>query len=303
MTHAPPPLRAHSLACLAACALLACARPAAAPAEGPPVDRLELRVASFNAWLLPFASRDLGDRLDRMPAAIDALAPDVLCLQEAWFPFQRDDLEAGLEHRLPYASYGGGGVALLSRFPIVEERFHAFADDEALSITERMGGKGVFEVVLRTPAGPLRVLDTHLALDRGAGGGHARQLDQLRGHLGARPELPTVLCADLNMRATEAGALVPGYAALLAAGYTDTIAPVKQPDGAFAQRPTTRVGWPRAERRGRGWSPDFVLFRGAAAGGPALTLLGARVTLDTAETALSDHNLLLADLALGTPAP
>ncbi|PKL97636.1 MAG: exodeoxyribonuclease III, partial [Gammaproteobacteria bacterium HGW-Gammaproteobacteria-7] len=50
-----------------------------------------------------------------MPAAIDALAPDVLCLQEAWFPFQRDDLEAGLEHRLPYASYGGGGVALLSR--------------------------------------------------------------------------------------------------------------------------------------------------------------------------------------------
>ena len=298
------------LAVLAVLALsLGCSRSTAPPAwaETPTVARLELRIASYNAWLLPFASQAMGDRLELMPGAIDALAPDVLCLQEAWFPFQRDDLEAGLEHRLPYATYGGGGVALLSRFPIVEERFHPFEDDEALSIVERMGGKGVFEAILRTPAGPLRVLDTHLALDHGPGrghagqgAGHARQIEQLRVQLAARPDLPTVVCADLNMRATAAGDLVSGYTALIDAGYTDTIPPLKQPDGTFAQRPTTRVGWPRAERRGRGWSPDFVLFRGAS-GGPALTLTGARVTLDTPETALSDHNLLLADLVLASP--
>ncbi|TNF38106.1 MAG: hypothetical protein EP329_01425 [Deltaproteobacteria bacterium] len=291
------PLHLALLALLAA--PIACGEPAAAPAA-PAVDRLSLRLSSYNAWLLPLASQDLGDRVDRMPAALDALAPDVLCLQEAWLPFQRDALESGLEHRLPYATYGGGGLALLSRFPIAEERYHPFEDDEALSMVERLGNKGVFEVVLDTPGGPLRVLDSHLALDRSGGGGHGRQVAQLRAHMAARPELPTVVCADLNMRATRDGALVPAYASLLAAGYADTIPPMRKADGRYLPRPTTRVGWPRATRRGRGWSPDFVFVRGGASGA-GLRATAAAIALDDAATALSDHNLLQVDLVLTRP--
>jgi|GEM_PF-1929440 len=288
--------RLSPLAALAVLSALGCSAPAAPPPE-PAVDRLELRIASYNAWLLPFASREMGDRLERMPAAIDALAPDVLCLQEAWLSFQRDELESGLEARLPFATYGGGGVAVMSRFPITEERFVPFADDEALSIVERMGGKGVFEVVVATPAGPLRILNTHLALDRRGEGGHERQLEQLGERLAERPELPTILCADLNMRATDGGALSPGYQALLDRGYVDTIPPRRRADGRYEQRPTTRVGWPRRSRRGRGWSPDFVLVRGGA-GGAALNVGEGAVELADEATALSDHNLIRADLVL-----
>lgn len=266
-------------------------------ARAPVVERVVLRVASYNAWLLPFAARDLETRLQRMPGAIGLFTPDVLCLQEAWFDAQRDLLQADLAHGLPHVADGGGGLALSSRYPIAERRFHPFPDDSALSLYERFGGKGVLEVVIATPAGLLRVLVTHLAFDRSGDGGYERQLEELFARMAARPDLPTVLCGDLNLTATRDGRLTAGYERMLALGYVDAHAPARGEDGRYARRPRTRYGWPRRDGLGRGWDPDYLMARGAT-GGSELRVLRGRVALDDPETALSDHNLLLGDLLL-----
>lgn len=275
----------------------------AALAVAPPsaTDAATVRVASYNTWLLPLASDERERRREAMPAAVDALAPDVLCLQEVWSDADADALGAALSKRLPARARGGGGLAVLSRWPIREERFERFPSHPSLSLVERLGGKGFLAVVIDTPSGPLRVVDSHLALDHDAGRpAQGAQLDALVAALRETPDLPTVLCADLNMRAVEAGRPTPGFTALSAAGYRDAAGTAAGPGGAWATRAGTRVGWPRAGRTAR-WDPDYLMVRDGARA--ALRVESFQQALDAEASALSDHNLQLAVLRLTSAAP
>lgn len=258
------------------------------PEEAASPTPVTLRVASFNAWLLPIGAADATERRQRLGPAIDALEPDVVCLQEVWTRSALDPIAEALAHRLPAVATGGGGLVVLSRWPIRDASFQAFPGRTAPSVTEWLARKGWLSTLIETPAGPLRVVNSHLALDlHGDREGHTRQLSLLLEALRQPTDVPTILCADLNLRAQRGGVPTEGFSALLDAGFEDAASP-----GAPSGRQGTRVGWPRAGRTAR-WDPDYVMFRSGDGG--ALSVTAFRQTLDTVETALSDHNLQLAD--------
>ena len=264
------------------------------PSDVAPPSELAVRVASLNAWLIPFGTDDLDERLERMGPAIDALEPDIVCLQEVWFGAAFESLVEALEHRLPNTARSGGGLAVLSRWPVREAVFEEFPASTAPGFIEWLARKGFLVTVLETPAGPLRVVNSHLAFDHSADNrGNSVQLPILLDALAAHTDLPLVLCADLNIRSADEGAPSAGFLSLLDAGLED--AADVGPDGQPAEREGTRVGWPREGRRAR-WDPDYVMFRSGDA--ETLEVTAFRQVLDTVETALSDHNLQLADILL-----
>jgi endonuclease/exonuclease/phosphatase family metal-dependent hydrolase len=278
-------------------ALLLVALVAAAPSRAsgePALGATELRVASYNAWLLPIGSDDTAMRRDRMGPAIDALEPDLVCLQEVWTVDALEPVATALERRLPHVATGGGGLVILSRWPLRGPEFRAFPGSTAASLAEWFVRKGTLSAVVETPAGPLRVVNSHLTFTRSADrSDHMAQLDRLIEVAVEQPDVPVILCADLNLRAFEAGAPTEGFGRLLEAGFEDTAPPIL--DGPRRTRAGTRVGWPRAGRSAR-WDPDYVMFRQGESG--VLSVVGAGQALDTEETALSDHNLLLVDFVL-----
>ena len=255
-----------------------------------------LRVASYNAWLFPFVSDDFARRRDAMPAALAALEPDVLCLQEVWDRGSLAALKHGLGARLPHVYEGGGGLILMSRHPILDAYFAAFADHVGLSIAERIAKKGYIAAVIATPSGFVRVVTTHLAHARGdEREAHRAQLDALALGLADRL-LPTIVCADFNFRATDQGRLSEDMLVMTGLGFLDPFSKAVDAEGLYPRRDPTRIGWPREPGRVRGGDPDYVMYRPGAT--RSLQLKAFRQALDTPETALSDHNLLLVDFLL-----
>lgn len=133
---------------------------------------MKLRVATLNVWALPAPfSRDLAARMGAIAESLPAYDLDVVGFQEVWLGSARDSLvEAGRRSGLVHAwsrsgVLDGGGLLLLSRFPIRAERFESFrvrGRAEEISQGEFFAGKGYLNVVLDTPAGRVRVLNTHL---------------------------------------------------------------------------------------------------------------------------------------------
>ena len=257
-------------------------RPAAFDVNAP-----GLRVVSYNAWGVPLSSA-LGKRFRELPTAIVGFEPDIVCLQEVWGSSFRKKLVLGLGHGFHVAKSTGGGLMVASRFPIVAEKFTAFPDFEGLALEERIARKGLLEIVLDTPRGPLRVATTHLALR----GPRARQLEFLLERLDGLRDMPLIFTGDLNTPPVFGGGMLSvGYARCLAEGFIDCNPPKKDANGILVEGPPTRVGWPRP-RPGRGWRPDYVFYR---PNGEPLRHLRFRMELNDPETALSDHNLLLVD--------
>ena len=273
------------------------------PSTTPPAaNTLPVRVASYNAWLLPFGSTDIFGRASKMGPAIRELEPDLLCLQEAWYNDTTEAIRISLRERLPYSIIAGGGLATLSRWPIVWTEFIPFDEHPKLSMVERFAKKGWLLTIVGTPLGPIQVVNTHLVWEgRRASGNkqdraHWFQVTALNEALRHRNTLPTILCGDLNHRAIEGQTPTDEFAQWLGNGFIDAAQPTPLA-GRWAPRTRTRAGYPRsANPPPRGGDPDYILFR------PGSTLSFAvrsfRQALDTAETALSDHNLLLADLLL-----
>ncbi len=252
-----------------------------------------LRVAGYNAWVLPLASLDLRARLRRMPKALAAFDPDVICFQEIW---AHEEAIADALPALPHAATAGGGLMVLSRHPIVAQSFVPFPRYAGLSLVERLSGKGVLDVVVRTPRGDVRIVNSHLSLDLDRESVPRRaQLDFLIGRLNARRDLPLVLSADLNTASVYDGARSPEYLSLThTANLTDAKPPKHLGGEHFDPGPPTRVGWPRTfEAILYEWAPDYLMFRNGADTSVRLELQAFELALHTPQTALSDHNLLV----------
>lgn len=286
------PLRSFLVASTALCLCVPSASSASSAPSAP--SPTKLRVASYNAWLLPLVATDVNRRRRAMPSAIAAHRPDVLCLQEVWLQGHQRGFAKALKKRLPHAAFGQGGLAILSRFPIGRAAFYPFPADADLPLTERFAGKGYFEVDIGTPAGPIRVVNSHMVLDfspkRAA---HARQVASLLAGVGpAAAKHATIVCADLNMRSfLPNGDPHPELKRFLDVGFAVANTHPREP---------TRIGWPRPRVIRRAWSPDFVMLRAGTAVAGRLTAF--RRALHTLKTALSDHDLVLVDIAL-SPRP
>jgi len=228
-----------------------------------------------------------------MPAALRALDADVICLQEVWVPRARALLKRALSARYTATRSAAGGLMVFSRFPIVTERFIRFPYVPGMSLIEGIVGKGLLEVQLETRLGPIRVIDAHLA--SGDTVGRNGQLRFLLAKVGR--DLPLVVAADTNFWKVWQGALTPEYKSVLAAGWLDAAPPRLTQDGCFDAGAPTRPGWPRGRRDAWGPTfPDHIFY--APAAGVTLRVVGFRQALNTPQTALSDHNALVAEFHL-----
>ncbi len=189
--------------------------------------RIVLRVLTFNAFVVPFRSDHLAAR-ERMGPAIGALRPDLVALQEVW---HREDAEAlahaladeGLAHQRWFASaatlaYGSPGLLIASRYPLSRTHYQPYTAGTlplAAWHLDWFSGKGIVEVEVETPLGPIRFVNTHLHAAYathdyfGVRLGQAAELlayvgpgsgDQTAGE---RADSPLILAGDLNARPDE----------------------------------------------------------------------------------------------------
>jgi endonuclease/exonuclease/phosphatase (EEP) superfamily protein YafD len=166
-----------------------------------PVRPVEVGVAPMMRLLTYNLDKDSANREDALGVIAQA-NPDVIFFQEASAEWQ-GLLKSKLGGPYPYASFneakiGYDGIGMMSKFPIVEERWLA-----------KVGG-GWFPsqwTVLETPLGRVQFLNVHLrppSSDTGnkvvgfltTGGVRRKEIEGLHGQL--RPVGPTVVVGDFN---------------------------------------------------------------------------------------------------------
>jgi endonuclease/exonuclease/phosphatase family metal-dependent hydrolase len=212
--------------------------------------------------------------------------------------------KAGLVHSFGHASDDTGGLLLLSRLPILEATFEAFSvrGEPAMVVTnlEYVAGKGFARVRLKTPDGPLDLINTHLHArytSRSQNGSLPHRIGQAI-QLAARvtdSDVPTVAVGDFNFLEGELDYRV--LTEIL--GLSDVAA-------ALDHRQATTLRGPyrpakRFERR-----KDFVFARD----GRTLGIEAKRITREFDETldfdghagAYSNHAGLIAEFDFGDPA-
>lgn len=87
----------------------------------------KIRLLSLNCWGLKFISKLRNERLTEIGVQIAAASPqpEIVCLQECWTQQDYHAIREKTKHILPYGKFYhsgifGGGLVILSRWPIVE---------------------------------------------------------------------------------------------------------------------------------------------------------------------------------------
>jgi len=175
---------------------------------------MKIRVATLNVWALPEPIAK--DVLPRMHFIGDRLADpslDVVAFQEVWLPAARDVLvEAGARHGYEHIWHasdrlGGGGMLVLSRFPILASHFEPYALSgypEEIENGEFLSGKGFVRLRLQGPTGAFSLVATHLHARYKRDFMHAfrphrtGQIIQLAAHVRGESD-PVVMVGDFNV--------------------------------------------------------------------------------------------------------
>lgn len=168
---------------------------------------MQLRVATLNVWgMPPPLGRQVRYRMGRIGEEVARLELDVIAFQEVWTAVGRRRLvraarDAGLEHIWSNPEEpGGGGLIVASRLPLRAVRFSQFALPQAATRVDELAyyaGKGFVEARVETPAGPLRLVNTHLHSQSRTY--RVAQIVELAGHL-LEAEEPTIALGDFNFR-------------------------------------------------------------------------------------------------------
>ena len=135
----------------------------------------ELNIISYNCWGLKFISKNRKERMTEIGRrlAIVRPAPDIVGLQECWTQEDYKSIREQVRHVLPYGKFYysgifGGGLAILSRFPIEESSMTPYRLNGRPSAFFRGDwyvGKGVASAKIRIGPGikdVVEVFTTHL---------------------------------------------------------------------------------------------------------------------------------------------
>lgn len=174
---------------------------------------MQIKVLSFNIWDLPlFFVRNRKSRFEGLLKYLESSDADIVCLQEAFDVSHRERIIEKFKNKYNYVGDGAfrkilfikifdktGGLMMLSKFPVKFKRFVPYSRLFNSGIGEMFARKGFLEVILETPNGDLRVINTHLHeetpfFDRSI------RLSQLRKIFSKIEgiDLPTLLMGDFN---------------------------------------------------------------------------------------------------------
>ncbi|MEI7925458.1 MAG: endonuclease/exonuclease/phosphatase family protein [Chloroflexota bacterium] len=176
--------------------------------SGTTVRDLPLRIATINTWK---GDGPYEARLEALCAQLRGIEADVVALQEALVAVdgslstpaclarELGMTTATFAHRRKLRMVEGrevdcwSGLALLSRWPIVDVLTHALPSDD------EDGERGVLLAAIETPAGLLRLANTHLTHLRARSALRRAQLDAvLADPFLARPAAARLVCGDMN---------------------------------------------------------------------------------------------------------
>lgn len=177
-----------------------------------------MRIATLNVWALPLGiAPENGPRMHAIGRRLTEGEAQVWAFQEVWTDDARRILSDAAAAAGMQVAHGGGGLMVASQFPIESAAFRSYSLAGIATHLHRgdyMGGKGFQTLRLRTPAGPLALVNTHLHAQY-----HADDRDPYLGHrVGQVVELaeslqtvrePLVAAGDFNLREDH-----PGYGIL-----------------------------------------------------------------------------------------
>ena len=271
---------------------------------------MKLRVASLNIWALPFGlAPGATGRINAIAQRLPSVNADVIGLQEVWTPIARQTLvdggrQAGFKaiwHRP--MSFGGSGLLVLSKLPILESHFTAFnvrGSPERLDHSDYHGGKGFIRLVLETPTGPIQVINTHLHARYARStesdiylGVRAAQATQIALAIN-RAQGPVIAMGDFNLQEGE-----PEYRILLGlTGLRDAAVVTNQRQATIsAENPYRRQQAGASEER-----IDYVFARGGPKRGLQINgtqrIFDGPLEIDGREATYSDHAGIGVDLVL-----
>ena len=265
-----------------------------APARAEPKETIakqRVRIASFNVWGIPAVADKWDERRTKLPAAFRKLELDVICLQEVWLRAHQKELATALASTHKHVVHAAGGLMVLSRWPVTSHAFQAYPRYPELNFAERMAGKGYLDVTIRTPVGPMRIINTHLTWTRNESVVIKKQLGVLLTHLEGHGGAPLFVVGDFNTPTLDSStALHPQYLRLLRAGLLSARPPKKGGNGEFLWPANTRQHWPRKRVGLTGWDPDHVFFRIGKT--VHVRRESSSLHFTGIEDALSDHNLV-----------
>ncbi|RKP12595.1 Endonuclease/exonuclease/phosphatase, partial [Piptocephalis cylindrospora] len=135
-----------------------------------------LQVLTLNCWGLKFVSKNRPGRMRAIGRALTTTTAEIIALQEVWVEEDYQVLRTLVSSRLPYthrflSGILGGGLVLLSKYPIIESEFRPYSLGGCPSRFyhgDWFVGKGIGRCrVLHPELGPLDILNTHFHAEYG----------------------------------------------------------------------------------------------------------------------------------------
>lgn len=134
----------------------------------------EINVITLNCWGLKFISKLRNERLTEIGrrVASASVTPHIIAFQELWTQEDYLSIRRETRHILPYAKFYfsgpfGGGLAILSKWPIEESSMHRYplnGRPAAFWRGDWYVGKGIAHARIRHSPGPdgiIEVFNTH----------------------------------------------------------------------------------------------------------------------------------------------
>lgn len=269
---------------------------------------MRLRVLTLNVWGLPLGiARHADARMQAIAQRLETLDADIVAFQEVWTSGARSLLDRAARaigystvwHRR--RAFGGSGLMVLSRLPEISAEFTSYrlaGLPQRPQHADYYGGKGFVELTLKTPHGPLALINTHLH----AGYAPPGQPDEYVGIRAAqaiqlattvrRIQNPIVATGDFNSEEND-----PAYRILLGlSGLEDVAVALDQRASTIPrENPYRAPGTPEARtdlvltRRGTNRSLRAVALR---------RVLDEGLAIDGEPGTYSDHAGVMADLEL-----
>ena len=272
---------------------------------------MRFSVGTLNAWALPEPwSKSVRARMYAIGRRLPELGLDVMAFQEVYSPAAKEILtraasDAGFTYQWDAGQRlsSGGGLLIVSRLPIEQRYFEAFTvsghAERALANGEFLSGKGFAVVRVRTEAGPVQILTTHLhaRYTRYASHRHvayrAAQVIQIAARI-EQINVPLVLLGDFNFLEGE-----DDYQVLIGLTSVRDVAAELS-----LRRPTAAAANPyRASAKT--WRKDFVFVRDCRERGLSALkiepIFDDPIQIAGGLAAYSEHYGLAAELALVEP--